>query len=608
MENITDYKDIVTLEQEVCSKLKIQDIAEDLLGKPTSKKSKNVKWNITYPTFYKSEKTPSFKISEKYQIFCCFSTKHSGNVVTLYKDFKKINTTRQACEQLIEKYQLDVKYKLENKIYTDLERDLITFYEWVSELAHYNLRLPKYKKAYQYLKDRDIDYESIDKFNLGYIEDQDSIDKLLINKCKNLNKEFLKELHVFDKFGNFQLLRRIIIPIYDIDGNIVSMTGRDLSRDSSLKYKEISINDDYKELYQNFAPKKHLFNLNKAKHYINIDNELIIVEGYFDVIRLNLIGVNNVVAALTTSLTVEQKEILEEINPLKLTILFDGDDSGVIRQRELLYELSKKTLKDHSRFLYQHTFFIKNELYIEKQYDPDSYFREKKLNDWLEFIEDRKDFRIDFTLEYINKYRDSSSILINDLYNNIGSFINLYSPNYIEMLEEIIKQKKPGDLESFNRLFQCNDQIQSLYLMDKLNAEQYYCLKLLNESKEFVKEFRNYSFFMNRIYDELLGLPDVTLNYYQSINNRKLYGDRSSKVVIDVFNKYETKLFTFELDYINRYLYLFRRFSNNDASKLDKRNENNFFDANIFTKIEKEEVQKEVLQYIKREIVGEEND
>ena len=113
---------------------------------------------------------------------------------------------------------------------------------------------------------------------------------------------------------------------------------------------------------------------------------------------------------------------------------------------------------------------------------------------------------------------------------------------------------------------------------------------------------------MNRIYDELLGLPDVTLNYYQSINNRKLYGDRSSKVVIDVFNKYETKLFTFELDYINRYLYLFRRFSNNDASKLDKRNENNFFDANIFTKIEKEEVQKEVLQYIKREIVGEEND
>ena len=86
------------------------------------------------------------------------------------------------------------------------------------------------------------------------------------------------------------------------------------------------------------------------------------------------------------------------------------------------------------------------------------------------------------------------------------------------MLEEIIKQKKPGDLESFNRLFQCNDQIQSLYLMDKLNAEQYYCLKLLNESKEFVKEFRNYSFFMNRIYDELLGLPDVTLNYYQSIN------------------------------------------------------------------------------------------
>ena len=99
------FEDIVTLEREICEKLKIQDIAEKLLGKPASKKSKNVKWNITYKTFYKLEKTPSFKISERYQIFHCFSTGHTGNVVTLYKDVNNLATTKQACEEMIKKYQ-----------------------------------------------------------------------------------------------------------------------------------------------------------------------------------------------------------------------------------------------------------------------------------------------------------------------------------------------------------------------------------------------------------------------------------------------------------------------------------------------------------------------
>lgn len=605
MENLNTFEDIVALEQEICKNLKIQDIAEELLGQPVLKKNKNIKWNITYKTFYKPEKTPSFKISERYQIFYCFSTKHSGNVVTLYRDFLNLATTKQACEQLVEKYHLKISYKKVNEEFTDIEKDLINFFEWISKLAHYNLYLPKYKHAYQYLKERDIDQESIDIFNLGYIQNQEEIDKVLKNQCKNLNKEILQELHIFDEFGNFKLLKRIIIPIYDINGNIISMTGRDILPNSDLRYKELSINDDYKDVYRNFAPKKHLYNLNKAKHYINVDNELILVEGYFDVIRLNSIGVHNVVAALTTSLTVEQKKILEKLNPLKLTILFDGDDSGVTRQNELLYELSSIKANGNSHFLYRHTFFIDNSLYLENKADPDMYFKEKKLDDWIIFVKDKMDFRINYIKEYINKYANDSSILIDELNDEIGDFINLYSPNYIDDLEKIIRDKKLGDLENFLRLFQCNDNIQSLYLMNKLNAEQFYCLKLLNDSKNFINEFRCYNYFMNEIYDELLNLPDTEIKYYQSINNRKLYGDRSSKIVIDVFNMNEIKLYTFELDFLSGYLYMFRRFSENNNS--NKRNENNFFDAKIFTKIEKNEVQKKVLNYIRREIIRNDN-
>lgn len=143
--------------------------------------------------------------------------------------------------------------------------------------------------------------------------------------------------------------------------------------------------------------------------------------------------------------------------------------------------------------------------------------------------------------------------------------------------------------------------------MNKLNAEQFYCVNLLNDSKKFVSIFRGYNHFMNKVYDNLLNLPDVVIKYYQSINNRKLYGDKSTKIVIDVFNKNEIKLYTFELDYLNGYLYMFKRFTEND--NLNKRNENNFFDAKIFTNIEKEEIQNDILNYIKKEIIeGDIND
>lgn len=596
--------DVIRYEQEICKQLKIQDVAKDLLGEPDSIKNKNIKWNITYKTFYKTENTASFKISELYQIFYCYATGHSGNVVTLYRDFNRLPNTEMACIELIKKYGLNINNEKTKKSrsFSDAEKELINFFNWVVKLGHYNLSLLSCKQAQQYLKDRNIGKEAIDTFNLGFIKNQEDIDKIVDKQCPNLNKELLEEIHIYNSYGCFQLLGRIIIPVYDDENNIVSLIGRDISESSDLRYKELSINDKYREIYPNFAPKQYLFNLNKAKHYIPINNELFLVEGCFDVIRLNLIGVHNVVAVLTTSMTLEQNKILNNIHPTKLTVLFDGDDSGVNRQEELLYALSSKKNKNSSQFIYRHTFFIENSDYIKNKKDPDSYFNGKQLQDWIDFNTYKKDFRNEYIQKYINKYENEPSFLIKELYNIIGDFVNLYSPSYIEVLQKILETKKQRDIEDFNRLFKYNNDVRSLYFMNKLNAEQFYCLKLLKESQDFVNKFRNYNIFMNKIYDLLDGLPEKEIKYFQSIENKKLYGDRSSKLVIDVYDKNEVKLYTFELDYITNTLYMLRRFSRSITKEI--RNENNFFDAKVIFGIEKEESQQEALEIISKEING----
>lgn len=586
---MSEIFDVKKYELEICNQLKIQDVAKDLMGDPTTVKSRNTKWNIIYKTFYKDEKTESFKISEKYQIFHCFATGHNGNLVTLYRDFNNLPNTYLACKGLIEKYELkiDKDVVIKNNNFSEEEKDLMNFFNWIIKLGHYNLSSINYQHVNKYLSDRNIDEEAIDIFNLGFIENQKYINNILEKQCPSLNNQLLQDLHIFNSSGNFQLLGRIIIPIYDRDDNVISLIGRDLTPTSDLKYKELGINQEYKDIYPNLAPKKHLFNFNKAKHYIPIDNELFIVEGCLDVIRLNTIGIHNVVAILSNRMTNEQKSILKEISPAKVTVLLDGDESGLTEQKNLLLELSSLKNKNSSGFIYRYTYYIDDTNYIESKSDPDSYFNNKNLDDWKEFNKLKKDFRNNYIEEFITKYENEPSFIITELYDEIGDFINLRSPTYIDNLYKIIETKKQGDIDDFNRLFKYNNNVKALYLMDKLNAEHFYCIDLLNKSQEFINKFRNYSIFMNNVYDKLINLPKIKLVYFQSVENKKLYGDRSSKLVIDIFNENETKLYTFELDYITGIFYVLKRFP--QSTVVNKRNENNFFDAKVVFNILDEE-------------------
>ena len=332
----TDLKYII---DQIDKKLSIEKVARNLLGDPSTE-NRNAKWNMTYKSIYKEENTPSFKISTRLNVFYCFATKNTGNVVKLYHDYKTLKENpisyEETCKQLIEEYKLDIKVeslpqKTRNKKFNDMEKNIIKFFQKIVELSHYNLKSHHYLKAEKYLEnERKLLEDTVDLFNLGYFDTNHN--KLLDNIIKDirgLNKTDLIRYGILNEAGNFSLVNRIIIPKYDINGEVVSLCGRSLNQKGSLKYLRLENNSEYRDECPELDSSKYLYNFERARKYILSQSEVIIVEGYFDAIRLWEKGIYNVVALETTSMTKNQEKQLESLGPIKITCFLDADQEEI---------------------------------------------------------------------------------------------------------------------------------------------------------------------------------------------------------------------------------------------------------------------------------------
>ena len=597
------------IREKVKKSLRIETVAKELLGQPVSNHS-SAKWDLVYKSFYNDEKTPSFKISTKLQVYHCFSSNEHGDVIKLFHDFEEKKNNVQlsmmdACEMLIKRFELNLKIeeksnKSKSK-YSLKEKKILELYHWIMNLANYNMMSVNLGETY--LRGRGITTDIINTFNLGFIDSQEQISRIIQNKSLEFSEEELIDLHIYNENAQFQLLNKILIPISDEEGNIISIVGRSLSNDTP-KYKQISINDQIKG-YEHLKPNHYLYNMNNALNYIRSYNEIIIVEGYFDVMRLYNLGIYHVVAAQTVSLTREQISILKEISP-NIVFLFDGDKPGQEAQRTYLEKLSE--MESSNNFIFNKVYYYFNEDYLKGD-DPDSFL---KNLDKAEFdtIFTKFDFRDECIKDSIEKYMQGKDYSMDDLYNDVGRYINFYNPYYIGVLKKIIddEDKLKGDINIFEHYFYRDKQIQSLYLMSKLNAEQFYCENLLNKSEDFVEEFRCYSKFMDNIRSWLKSnFSDNKVNYYNSTKKRKLYGERSTKLVIDVYDRQDKdcRILTLELDYINGILSYLKRFDKQIQGR-KIRNQRNFFDAKLYENIgdikKHEEILTEIKSYIEEAI------
>jgi DNA primase len=277
---------------------------------------------------FHSEKSPSFSISPEKGIFKCFGCGKGGNLITFVQLYERVDFP-EALRLLSEYSGIPLQG---NKGNFQAKRDRKDFLFKINEKVKnaFQVKL-KQSEGWIYIKNRKISDEAINNFQIGYSPNEyNFIEKqLLSNQSAESQSEIktaLIELGILGKgsdnsvYNRFQ--GRVIFPIIDVNGHCIGFGGRLIeNRENTGKY----INSPESEI---FSKKNSLYNLNRAKEFIRQAGQVIVVEGYLDVMGLSQMGIENVVAPLGTAFTEEQSRILKRYTD-KVILFFDNDNAGI---------------------------------------------------------------------------------------------------------------------------------------------------------------------------------------------------------------------------------------------------------------------------------------
>lgn len=274
---------------------------------------------------FHNEKTPSFHVSPSRQFFYCFGCQEHGTVIDFVMKYKNENFP-EAVEELARFAGLEVEYEKGAKPREVVDRNKQA-YELLDRLASYFTKsLYANQAALDYFtKQRELSTEIISKARLGYAPSSSTYIQEYIAK----NETEAKILHDIgllrdsssdkQKYRSF-FFNRVIIPIFDVKGRIIGFGGRLLSGDGP-KY----INSPESEIFQK---RRELFGLYECLQATrNRPEQVIMVEGYMDVIALRQAGFNNVVATLGTACNSEHFKLLFKYTN-RVICCYDGDNAG----------------------------------------------------------------------------------------------------------------------------------------------------------------------------------------------------------------------------------------------------------------------------------------
>jgi len=359
---------------------------------------------------FHNEKTPSCKINDDLGSFYCFGCGAKGDIFTIYQDLFNY-TFLDAVKELSER--AGIKINFDKKSDFKKNDNILNILEIATKWFEQNLNTEN-NECQKYLDSRLLSNETTKLFRLGYSYNSDISLYEYLKKLSFDDNEILKSnLVKKDANNNFRdfFYKRLIFPIANIQGKIVGFGGRVLN-DSNPKY----INSPESSY---FRKRDMLYNLNLAKDSARKKRNLLICEGYMDVISLFQNNIKSVVAPLGTAFTEGQLKLSWRYTD-RPTIMFDGDEAG----RRASFKAALMCLP----------FLIPNKtiqfVTLPNNADPDSYLENKKFNDLLTLLKNPTKL-LDFIF-----YTSSNQISLNDADQKISY------DKYLDDLIETIKDKK----------------------------------------------------------------------------------------------------------------------------------------------------------------------
>ena len=272
---------------------------------------------------FHSEKTGSFSVSPHKQMFYCFGCGVGGNVLTFVQKYENF-TFQEAMEMLADRVGVALpKYEMTSaqKREADKRSRLLEINKEAAKYFYTLLRNPRGQRAYNYFKNRELTDETMQKFGLGY-SDQYSDDLYRYLKNKGYEDEILKEsgLITMDEVrgGHDKFWNRAMFPIMDVHNHVIGFGGRVMG-DGEPKY----LNSPETKI---FDKSRNLYGLNIARS--TRKDQLLLCEGYMDVIALHQAGFDNAVASLGTALTSGHANLLKRYTK-EVYLTYDSDGAGV---------------------------------------------------------------------------------------------------------------------------------------------------------------------------------------------------------------------------------------------------------------------------------------
>ena len=308
MANIS-YEEILSIQR----KANIVDIIRDYV--PVTQRGKNY-FGICP---FHDDHNPSMSVSPEKGVYKCFVCGNAGNVFNFVMEYEKVSFY-EAVKIVADKIGVSIDISTSKKENTK-KSPLYDIYNISYKFYQNNLNTVYGKDAKKYLLNRKIDEDVIKNFNIGLsLSDSELCNAL---KAKGFKDDDIVSSGVAVQNGNniYDIYKnRIMFPLYDLEGNVVGFSGRIYNQKSESKY----INTKETEI---FKKGELLYNYHIAKKEARKEKNIIVVEGFMDVIRLSTIGIVNVVATMGTAVTKYQLNLIQKLAP-NITLMFDGDKAG----------------------------------------------------------------------------------------------------------------------------------------------------------------------------------------------------------------------------------------------------------------------------------------